>query len=255
MTQSGPKYALIYTQLKIDILSGKYPTGSFLPAENELMELYHASRTTVRRAISILAEHQFIKVQQGRGTEVLPIKTHSKPTSFSQYHNATNIHGRFLVEGEKNVSVHAAAIDMVPAGPDVAEAFRLSTGTRVYRLQRIQYVNDQPFAYMLDYLHPRYVPEIQQFNLMITNLHTFLNEQYHIRLSRAEETISATLTGFLEAQLLHMEINSPIFSLRRISHFGEIPVKVSLTTIRADMFQFLVLIPDEDAVSFTDSEA
>jgi molybdopterin/thiamine biosynthesis adenylyltransferase/DNA-binding transcriptional regulator YhcF (GntR family) len=49
------------------ILDGTYPTGSQLPAERELVKEFGVSRSTLREALKILAEHMLIEGRHGVG--------------------------------------------------------------------------------------------------------------------------------------------------------------------------------------------
>ena len=49
------KFAVIYEKLKKDISEGIYLYGEQLPSERELVETYHSSRETVRKALELLA--------------------------------------------------------------------------------------------------------------------------------------------------------------------------------------------------------
>ena len=70
-----PAYRQLYAELKSDIKNGKYPPGIFLPTESELEQIFDVSRTTVRRAISMLTAEGYLSVKQGRGTEVQEVST------------------------------------------------------------------------------------------------------------------------------------------------------------------------------------
>ena len=49
-----------------DLRNDVYPVNSLLPPEPKLEEIYHVSRTTVRRAIAQLADEGYVKVKQSR---------------------------------------------------------------------------------------------------------------------------------------------------------------------------------------------
>ena len=90
------KYQDVYCQLKADIYT-KYPLGSFLPPELELMQIYNTSRTTIRRAVSILRDEHILDVRQGRGTQVLlENKSYQKDPPF--FHNVSSIESNYLIE-------------------------------------------------------------------------------------------------------------------------------------------------------------
>ena len=65
-----PAYRKMYAHLKNEIKTGNYQPGSFLPTEAEMEKEFGVSRTTVRKAISMLTQEGYLSVRQGRGTEV-----------------------------------------------------------------------------------------------------------------------------------------------------------------------------------------
>lgn len=70
-----PEYQVLYEELLGHIRSGETPPGTMLPAERVLMENYRLSRTTVRRALSMLEELGVIVRRPGVGATVcLPPK-------------------------------------------------------------------------------------------------------------------------------------------------------------------------------------
>lgn len=65
----------LYVQLKEiildDIVSGKYPYMSTIPAEIVFQNTYNVSRITVRQAISSLEQEGYVERSRGRGTRVI----------------------------------------------------------------------------------------------------------------------------------------------------------------------------------------
>ena len=53
MRRKSVLYLEVADQIKEDILSGKYPVGTFLPTETELEEMFNVSKITIRRAIEM----------------------------------------------------------------------------------------------------------------------------------------------------------------------------------------------------------
>ena len=58
-------YQRTYEKILEDLRNDVYPVNSLLPPEPKLEEIYHVSRTTVRRAIAQLADEGYVKVKQG----------------------------------------------------------------------------------------------------------------------------------------------------------------------------------------------
>ena len=66
-----PLYRQISDNLLVGIREGKFPVGSFLPGELELIDRFDASRHTIREALRVLEDMGLVKRQRGRGTLVL----------------------------------------------------------------------------------------------------------------------------------------------------------------------------------------
>ena len=65
------RYKAVYSVIKDSILSGEYPLGHFLPPESELSRQFNVDRSTLRKALSMLASDQLIKKEAGLGSRVI----------------------------------------------------------------------------------------------------------------------------------------------------------------------------------------
>ncbi|MDL5204633.1 FadR/GntR family transcriptional regulator [Streptomyces sp. ALI-76-A] len=64
--------AAVTAELVERIVRGVHPSGSPLPSEPVLCEIFSVSRTVVREAVKILQEKGLVQVRQGAGTMVTP---------------------------------------------------------------------------------------------------------------------------------------------------------------------------------------
>ena len=58
---SSPLYHQLMQRITADIERGTYPTGSRIPPEHELEQLYQVSRVTVRRALAELTSEGLLE--------------------------------------------------------------------------------------------------------------------------------------------------------------------------------------------------
>lgn len=65
--EEGKGYQAIADDLREQIRAGKYAPGAFLPTERELQDSFGVSRSTVRRALSALAESGWAEMKPKRG--------------------------------------------------------------------------------------------------------------------------------------------------------------------------------------------
>lgn len=70
LSMSTPRYREIAIALRSRIVKGEYPVGSLLPTEQELCDLYSASRHTIREAIKCLLEDGLVSRKKRVGTRV-----------------------------------------------------------------------------------------------------------------------------------------------------------------------------------------
>lgn len=96
--------------LVADLIAGKYPIGTRLPAERELATQYGMSRPTVREAIIALEVQGFVEVRVGSGAWVmrLPEREDMPRTGMSAFELTE---ARMLIEGEAAALAAAQASD------------------------------------------------------------------------------------------------------------------------------------------------
>ena len=71
MSKEKFRYSMIYDDIKKDILEDVYAVGSLLPTEQVLSEKYDVNRSTLRKAMQMLADEGLIEKCPGKGTVVL----------------------------------------------------------------------------------------------------------------------------------------------------------------------------------------
>lgn len=72
------KYAILVEALRENIINGTFQQGQRLNTELELAQLYGLSRQTVRKALDILEEEQYIHRKRGSGTYVNHVSSTEK---------------------------------------------------------------------------------------------------------------------------------------------------------------------------------
>lgn len=240
MNKHGAKYLSVYKEIKKEILEEIYPPGSFLPPEGELIEKYGVSRTTIRRAVTMLKNEHLLDVRQGRGTQVLQGKKVNTPYNFLSVKSSSYVTSRFTIGDQCASSSQGALIDIIPAETKVAEALQLSPGTSVYRLQRIKSVNDTIFSYVTSYVPTTLAPDLESYNGEILFLYKFLQEHYGISYENSTDVISASTAGFIESHLLNVKPGTPLLVFRRVTYSKNIPFEYSESINRADLLEIVI---------------
>jgi GntR family transcriptional regulator len=232
-----PRYLRVYSSLKNQVESGDIKVGEFLPPEPELQKLFNVSRTTVRKAVEILAQEGFVSIQQGKGTEVLDFKATQKlqyVTSFSE------------TLRDKGFTVHSKDIDvdLVVAPRRVAADLKVGPEAKLVKVQRITLANNKPIALMTNYLLPDMVPGIEKRIVGMRSLYAFLEAEYNIRIEAATDFISAKAATAAEAERLAVTPDSPLLVVKRVTYSRGRPIEVAILHIVADRYEYCVQSKD-----------
>lgn len=229
-------YQKVYNELKERIQNHEYDIGSYLPTEPELEKMFSVSRTTIRKAVSLLADEGFLHVRQGRGTEVIS----SFPADqYYKFHNVVGIREIFSTASTQMV-VHFKYLDRIPAPEHIAKALEVPPQTEIYQLQRLMYVDNKPFSLMRNYLRTDVVPDLERYFEELFDLYSLLKEKYGIEFYKGKEHISAVSAGFVESQLLEVEPNTPLLFCTRYAKTKTCPLEFVQTYLKTDRYDLVV---------------
>ncbi len=234
-----PTYLTVYHALKQQIKEKKYPCGTLLPTEPELCAEFAVSRTTIRKAIGMLVDDGYIKVTQGKGTEVLDASTVQKLNCVSSITET-------LIAKGCVVTTKGMDIRIVSSSPDVAKALQITPGEEVYQIQRIQCADGEPIAIMINYLKVGQTPELESYVNTFSGLYAFLEERYGILMREAVEYLSATVASFTESQLLNINVGDPLLCSRRITNNSLGIFEYSVNKLVASKYEYCVYLQSKE---------
>ena len=120
----SPTYFMIYETIRDWIFSGQYKPGDLLPPEPELIRQFAVSRTTIRKAIEMLAHDGLIVTRQGIGTIVLDYHT-------TQSLNTVTSFTTTLREKGFDVTIKNAYAEIVTADALLAQILGITVGTQI----------------------------------------------------------------------------------------------------------------------------
>ena len=70
LRQASTKYQNVYSVIKNNIASNKWPVGKIIPSEHELVDYFRVSRITIRSALNMLENDGLVTRKRGKGTIV-----------------------------------------------------------------------------------------------------------------------------------------------------------------------------------------
>lgn len=231
--QKVTAYMTVYLSIKKLIKEGAYKPGMLLPTERDLEKIYAVSRITVRRAIAMLSDEGYVKVVQGKGTEVRDIST------TQQLNTVTSITETLKRKGY-NIKVEGVNIQLVQPPEIVREKLKLEPDVTVYLIQRILYADDKPIALMKNYLVKDQIPGFEQYAGKFVDLYNFLENTYGVVVTEADDTFSAVNADYLEAQVLQLKQGAALLRSRRIGYTENGPFEYVDNKLFGDRYEFSI---------------
>src|SRR3990170_4253215 len=138
---SHPSHATLTDQtvlaIQEAIKQGKFPAGSQLPSEMELLQMLGVSRTTLREALRILEEQRLIRKRRGLGTFVLEraiIKDMSQNFGITEMISQAG-----YTPGTRDFNIY-----LEPASKTVAGKLSISSESTLVVIDRVRTANDTP---------------------------------------------------------------------------------------------------------------
>ncbi len=223
-----PIYQSVYDTLKRDILNGQYKVGEKLPSESEMIDMFNVSRTTVRKAVSILADDGFVSIKQGKGTIVIDY-------TIKQNYNRMNSFTETLRSMGYRVELKNLSISRVRAQENLAKALGIELGHELVCIQRIPLADSRPAAIITNYIPAEYVSDIQQHEKEIISLYRFLENRYNLTIDMAHDIITARAATFEQACALDCLVGAPMLFTRRICYYNGKPISYDLVYALAEI--------------------
>jgi GntR family transcriptional regulator len=222
---ASPTFSPLYQQIKAlitqSLQSGEWKPGELIPSEVELAGRFKVSQGTVRKAIDELAAENLVMRRQGKGT-------------FVSTHHEARAHFRFLrLVPDEGVPHYPESkfieVKRVRAPADVARLMDLKSGDAVIFIKRVQYFDGVPTI-----VEELWLPGLIFKGLTAERLVEYKGPMYGLfetefgtRMIRASEQIRAVCADAGAAQLLNIDLGTPLLSSERVSFtYGDKPVEL-----------------------------
>jgi len=228
---SSPLYHQLKQRIAADIDRGTYATGSRIPPEHELEQLYQVSRVTVRRALAELTAEGLLERKQGKGTYVSTPKGRTQLKSLHSFHDSCRMNG--MRPGTDVVHVAETTADSTDA-----EELNLGVGSRVLETLRVRRADGVPVVLERNRFSMAYA-WLQDQDLS-GSLYSLLRD-YGVEPKLAVHDISLRFAAGEEALLLEIPEGTPLVCLHEVIYDQRgRALHTSVQLIRGDRFVFRV---------------
>ncbi|MED4389616.1 GntR family transcriptional regulator [Priestia aryabhattai] len=237
-TIGSNKNIALYLQVK-DVLIKRiqekiWKPNTLIPTEQELMQEFDVSRTTLRQAISMLVQDGLLEKKQGRGTIVKP-----QPLIGG---SLGKLKGLAEEVAEKGLTPNSKLIrtDFKKDLYHETSMLELDAGEEVLVIERIRFADEVPIAIERS-CWPMHIGKILvEQDLNRAKFYEVLEEN-EIFLKRAKEKISAINATIYEADLLGIRGGEALLEMTRVSYgFDDKPLEFTVTKYRSDKYHYTI---------------
>jgi len=205
----------MYHQLKRriidDIARQGLRSGDLLPGEHRLCEKFNVSRTVVRQALSQLENQGIIVRVKGKGTFV----AHQKVPE-SLVHTLTGLYEEVAARGG-HVHSEVRRQEVILADDDVADSLGVAPQSPVIVIERLRYVDDEPWSWTTTYLPHDIGLLVLHEDLRDRSLYALL-ATHGIRAVRGVRSAEAVSANRAQGALLKVGAGQALLVLRSISY-------------------------------------
>ncbi|MDO4911985.1 MAG: GntR family transcriptional regulator [Lactobacillus sp.] len=199
-------YKTVLKKLKQRILNNEFENMR-LPDERSLAQEYKVSRSSMKRALEILASQGIVFKKRGSGTFINPL--FSKEKSMFHYDGSNLGLTDSLVTLGQAQSVKVLNFAVVKAGKSVAEDLFISPEDFVYRFERLRLVDDKPILVETSYLPIKVAPEMTE-QVLEDSLFKYLEEVEGKSVNKSFLNLTVSPSTERDRQLLNLTENEPV---------------------------------------------
>lgn len=218
------------------INQGKFPPGSQLPPEMELLQMMGISRTTLREALRILEEQRFIRKRRGLGTFVMEraiVKDMSQNFGITEM-----IFQAGYTPGTRDFKIHIEEVSKT-----LADKLDIPEHARAVVVERVRTANNIPIVWTRDIMPQDFLgswmPTIEDLDGV--SLYKCLEQYANIRIVNGMASFSPVQASREIAEKLSIPRNSLLLLIEQVDHDQqERRVLYSVEYHLTDKFNFII---------------
>lgn len=192
-------YEMIYKDLKQKIEENIFAYQELLPSENTLIQTYHCSRNTLRRAVSRLVTDGYVQTMQGKGVRNIyqPIAqtafTIGEIESFweSATRNGHDPLTKVLLFTEFAIDEKQAFYTGFPVGTDI------------YYIQRLHYLDGMPLILNHNYFLKEAIPNLTK-EIAENSIYKYLEQTLHMTIVNSKRVMTVEKMTQIDEKYLKM---------------------------------------------------
>lgn len=204
-----------------------------IPTEKEISEHFGISRPTVRQAINELVVEGYLYRQKAKGTFV------SKPKIKQDFLLILDSFENEMLKKGLQPSTKLLNIETVNSDEKVSKALNVPLESKVIKLTRLRFANNEPIVLVVTYLPYDQCKGIISRDLEKESMYDIIENVFGYRIAGAHRTLESIVAGEYEAKLLAINKGAPIQYFESVAYLVDnTPIEYSLAKYRGDRNKF-----------------
>lgn len=227
------KYKKVYNLLLERIEKGDFKPGDKLPSEGELMELYSASRDTVRKSLDLLVQDGFIQKAKGKPAIVLDKNKFNFPVSeiasFKEIYKYSN----------SNPVTHVENLEIIKNDPEIMGCLQMKPDDEAFSLLRVREIDGEKIIIDKDYFS-RKVVENLPLRAAQDSVYEYLEQEAGLKIGFAMKEITVQMATEEDIRLLDMKNYDMIVVVKSYTYLEDSTLfQFTESRHRPDKFKFV----------------
>lgn len=197
----------IYQTLKSRVINGKYNIRMRLPTEDSLIEEFHVSRYSIRKAIKQLSDEGLVYSVKGKGVVVLEQTSHANEINLSlreidsihALNNAEDVHRATIIADFKQVIVDE----------DLSHKTSFAVGLPIYAIKRVRRINNKNAVLDINYFNAQVVPNITP-EIAKESIYDYIKNVLHMKIAVVKRQLRIEHANQVDYENLNLGINNCI---------------------------------------------
>jgi GntR family transcriptional regulator len=213
-----------------------YSVGDKIPSEQELMDLLHVSRSTLREGLQLLEQERILITRHGLGRYLASTPKDLK-FDINELLSVTEMLANYGIQ----VKTHVLSSETIPADQELSTYLDVPIGEPIIAIERIRYAEEIPVIYAIDYIPNKKIPGLIDPKEFEGSLFALLENRWGIKLDYSIATLRVVLSEGHIPQMAVIDPHLPWVLFEQINYTEEgEPIIFSRDYHRSDYIEFHV---------------
>lgn len=200
-------YRKIIHDLKSRIFNDEFKDKK-LPDERTLSESYGVSRSSIKRALNILAQQGIIFKKRGSGTFINPLYLKNNQSLFQYEGNNLGVTDNFSNAGQSS-SIKLLDYQVTKASKELQQDLFLKENDFVYQIKRLRLLDDEPIIIETGYIPIKIAPELSP-DIVKGSIFNYLDNKENKSVIKSFMSIMTEPSSVEDQRYLNLNKNEPV---------------------------------------------